>query len=372
MNPMTSILIKIFVKGFYRANSGMFLFFFVGLITYCFFIEVLNKTHLPASDISRNHLIIVLSIITSPLILMFICLLWLAYSVKTWQYIKSEFGLASNQFLRYSINSLSKINQFRSWLIVQLFLSARIIIYCGFAFAVGLVYGHYWLPVLFMTYIVFIAAISAVIHLRRSNSLSTQNRSDVVIGRAWPKPLWALYVFRILNEQQMGFLITKICSFCVLAASGYLLIPQKADVTVGGIITLAIVVTHSFLIYDSFSFEKAFLDFSRNLPYSKTKVYFDWAFCYMLLTLPESIWILYIFDIRYSSLLLLFNLVTGMFYKNILYKLSANVNLYLRIVLITFSFFFLGILWNLIIPIIAFNLILSILLFYKYYDQQAT
>src|SRR5688572_23346782 len=106
MNPLTSVLIKIFVKGFYRAHSGFFLFFFVSVIIYCFFIEVLNKTHLPAADIVPNHLIIVLSIITSPHVLIFVSFLWLAYSVKTWQYIKLEFGQASNQFLHYSINAL--------------------------------------------------------------------------------------------------------------------------------------------------------------------------------------------------------------------------------------------------------------------------
>jgi hypothetical protein len=48
--PLSNILIKIFARGFYKVNSGLLIFLFVILVSYCFFINTLGDVVLSIHD----------------------------------------------------------------------------------------------------------------------------------------------------------------------------------------------------------------------------------------------------------------------------------------------------------------------------------
>src|SRR3990170_2588131 len=129
VSSLTTVLIKIFVKGFYRVHSGIFLFFFVTVLMYFFFVEVLNQTHLPPDQIILYNLMLVLTLISSPVMVALVFIVWLGFTIKSWNYITGQMLIPNNQFLFYSSTSFSKVNQFKSWFIAQLTISLPIVGY---------------------------------------------------------------------------------------------------------------------------------------------------------------------------------------------------------------------------------------------------
>src|SRR5690606_21267979 len=131
------VLIKIFVRGFYRVHSGVFLFFFVTVLMYFFFIEVLNQTHLPPDQIVLYNLILVLTFISSPGMVALVFVVWFGLTVKSWNYVMGQMLIPSNQFLFYSSTSINKVNQFKSWFLTQLTISLPMVGYGIFSFIIG-------------------------------------------------------------------------------------------------------------------------------------------------------------------------------------------------------------------------------------------
>ena len=137
LSPLTRILIKIFVIGFYQVHSGMLTFFFVTIFLYCIFINVLNRTHLSHEQIVLHNLKVVLAFISSPIIALLVCIMLLAYTIKSWKYVLGQILLPNNLFLFYSGTSIHKVDQFKSWFLVQVMISLPIMGYVLFSLVIG-------------------------------------------------------------------------------------------------------------------------------------------------------------------------------------------------------------------------------------------
>lgn len=368
-SSLTTVLIKIFVKGFYRVHSGIFLFFFVTGLMYFFFIEVLNQTHLPPDQIVLYNLMLVLTLISSPVMVALVFIVWLGFTVRSWNYITGQMIMPSNQFLFYSSTSFSKVNQFKSWFIAQLTISLPIIAYGLFSFVIGIIFDYYIIPVVILSYVLLLSAVSALIYVRHANKPINLNSKSIlsrIVGN-WSKPFFSLFLYHVFDKLKVTLIVTKLLSYGIIIGSFYLLADVNDNLRVAGIVILGIVTAHAILIYQSYRFEESYLSFSRNFPYSRAKIYSNWTVTFLLLTLPENIWILSTFDPEISFALVIFNLGTGMLFRNLLYIVTLDMRKFIYWVFFIFNLFFMIILLKLFWLLVPLNIIISIIIFDRTY-----
>lgn len=373
-SSLTTVLIKIFVKGFYRVHSGIFLFFFVTVLMYFFFIEVLNQTHLPPDQIVLYNLMLVLTLISSPVMVALVFIVWLGFTVKSWNYITGQMLIPSNQFLLYSSTSFSKVNQFKSWFIAQLTISLPIVAYGLFSFVIGIIFDYYIIPVVILSYVLLLSAVSALIYVRHANKPINLNSKSVlarIVGN-WSKPFFSLFLYHVFDKLKVTLIVTKLLSYGIIVGSFYLLADVNDNLRVAGIVILGIITAHAILIYQSYRFEESYLSFSRNFPYSRAKIYSNWTVTLLLLTLPENIWILSTFDPEISFALVIFNLGTGMLFRNLLYIVTLDMRKFIYWVFFIFNLFFMIVLLKLFWLLVLLNVIISIIMFDRNYYRPKT
>jgi hypothetical protein len=373
-SPLTKVLVKIFARGFYRVHAGLFLFFFSTLIVYFFFIEVLNQTHLPPDQVILHNLMLVLTLISSPIMVVLLFVIWFGFTIKSWDYVTGQIFIPSNHFLFYSSTSVNKVSQFKSWFIVQLTISLPILGYGLFSLVVGSIFGYYTIPVIICLFVLLLCAISSFVYINHVNNFTRENSRPLLsrITGNWKKPFFSLFLYHSFDKLKVNLLVTKLLSYSIIAGGFYLLTEADNDLSIPGIITLGITTAHTIIIYQSYRFENSHLSFSRNFPYSTTKLYFNLAFGYWLLTLPENIWMLVMFDPSISILLIIFNLGTGMLFRNILYFVTLDMRKFIYRVFYLFSLFFMIILLKLLWLLVPLNLLFSIIIFKRYYHKQKT
>lgn len=373
-SPLTTILIKIFVKGFYRVHSGLFLFLFVTVLMYFFFIEVLNQTHLPPDQIILYNLMLVLTLISSPVMMVLVLTFWLGFTVKSWNYITGQMLIPSNQFLFYSSTSFNKINQFKSWFIAQLTISLPMVGYGLFSFVIGIIFGYYIIPIVILSYVLLLSALSAFVYVRHANNPININSKSVLsrIISNWGKPFFSLFLYHVFDKLKVTLIVTKLLSYGIIVGSVYLLADVNDNLRVTGIIILGIITTHAILIYQSYRFEVSYLSFSRNFPYSRIQIYSSWIVTYLLLTLPENIWVLSTFDPEISFALVIFNLGTGMLLRNLLYIVTLDMRKFIYRVFFMFNLFFMIILLKLFWLLVPLNVLVSVIMFGRNYYRPKT
>ncbi len=374
ISPLIKVLFKIFVKGFYKAHSGLLLFFLVTVIMYGFFVEVLNHNHLPPSEVIKLNLLIVLTLISSPVALILVLVCWLIFTIKSWNYVSAHLLIHSNQFLFYSSTYIKKIDQFKSWFIVQFCISLPIVGYGLFVLSIGIIFGHHIAPIMILSFIFLLALISAFVYVSYVNHPVKVNSRSIFsrMINGWRKPFFSLFIYHAFDKLKIPLLITKFISCTIIVGGTYLLANVNDDLTVSGIITLGVVTAHAILVYRSFQFENMYLSFSRNFPLGKNRIYMNWAIAHLLLTLPENCWLLARLDVGVGILLLLFNLSLAMLFRNLLYLIGSNMKKYLYWVFYLFNLCFVAILLKLIWVIVPLTLFISIVIFNNgYYKQRS-
>ena len=372
MGPLSRILIKVFVKGFYKAHAGLLLFLFVTLISYAFFIQVLNIDSAHEDAILYNF-IFILKFISSPVIAMGVFFVWLLWTFKIWKYVSEVLVVPQNRFLYFSAIFLPKKMQFLSWFYAQILLSLPIVIYAIFSLVAGLIVGDYLIPASFVLYILAVSAISAILYVKWANKPYKASRKNVfaILTVTWNKPFFSLFLYYLFNRLRVPLVVTKLLSYGVIAG-GYFLVGREEVYQFGGLLILGVVVSHSFLIYQSYQFEYEYLSFTRNFPTRKIKIYTLWVLTYLLLTLPETMWLVVAFPPKTLLFFLLFSVGTYMIFRSILYTSTLEMKKYLYTIFLLFVVAYLVILYGYFVHLSVFNFLLSILIFEVDYFKQKT
>jgi hypothetical protein len=372
ISPLTKVLAKIFVRGFYRVHGGMLLFLFVTLITYWFFINVLNETHLTPDERILQNLLLVLTLLSSPVMVVIVFVAWLFFTIKSWDYIISQLALPSNQFLFYSSNAFDKISQLKSWFVIQLLISLPILAYGIFSLVIGVIYDYHAVPILIFLYVMLLALISAFVYVRTTNKLIRANKTSILsrISLGWRKPFFSLFLYHIGDQLKVALVFAKFLSYGIIAGGSYLLQNESNRTQTSEIITLGIVIAHAVIIFQSHRFENFYLSFSRNFPFKRIRTYSSWAFTYLLLTLPENIWLLSTFEPNRGIMMVLFNVSAALLFRNLLYAIIPDMKKYLYRVFYLFLFFFLAILFKVLWIFVLINFLVSFTLHYRHYYRQ--
>jgi hypothetical protein len=363
-------LIKIFAKGFFRVNAGLLLFLFVVLISYCFFIETVGHVGLlPPEELAFYRFIFVRTFISSPLITLMMLLFWLMYAIKSWRYVIRQISIPNHQFLFYSITSLNKNQQLISWFCVQSVIFLPIIGYWLFALIFGIVFHHYLLPGIILLYILLLTSIGALLYTQSVDRLLDGNKQSYVLRlmKDWRKPYFSLFIYHVFDRVKLGYLLAQILSVLSILFASFLGVGQ--DVRLAAMVILLVVTAHSFIIYQNYRFEETYLSFSRNLPYSRLSRFANLLCIYLLLLMPQFIWLFSKFNILTAIKSTLLGLSIALLFHTMLYRTGLKMNIYLRGVFFLFFIFFLLILFKGVELLIPLNFLFALILYYKHYYQ---
>ena len=372
--PLTKALVKIFGKGFYRAHAGALLFLFITVINYCFFIKTAGS--LPTDALTYFQLIITITLITSPAIMLLFFALLMIYTVKSWQFAAGLLLMDEHQFLFYSSTSLNKVKQFKSWFFVQLLINIPAIIYALFALVIGILHQHYTIPLIILLYILFLTILSAAVYVFMINRFRDGKRFSFIIRLSGNgnKPFFSLFLYHLSDKGKLAYLITKLLSISI-AATGlfYLFEDVRQDARAAGIVMLTVIMTHVVLIYKAHYFEETFLGFVRNMPYKRYRIFLNFSITFLVLLVPEIIWLYTRVSFFTATGLLLFGTGIALFFRSLLFLSGLKMNKFLFRTFLLFLVMVWLILYGLIWWLTPVVLLLAFTFFYNnYYRLQAS
>lgn len=355
-SPVTKVLLKIFAAGFYRMHAGLLVFLFGTFISYCFFINTLGSV--PVWAFTRWNLIITLSLVSSPVILGFYALACLAYTLKSWQYIGNQIKEEDNLFLFYSSTALPLRSQFITWFAVQFNIFLPLWIYTCFAAVIGFIFGYHLLPCSIIIYLILLQSLSALYYTWLVNRLRDKVKL-IYFNRfiqTWQKPLFSLFSYYTFDQLKLTYLVTKLLSFFLATGMYTLLSSLRTDLLVPGCIVLTIVTTHSVLLYQEYRFNATYLSFVPNLPYSRVGLFNGFMLNYLILILPEILWLFSTYTLIQAAVLLLTGFIILTLFRSLTYLAGINMKQYLFYIFISFNLLFLMLLYQVLwfsLPIIA-------------------
>jgi hypothetical protein len=357
-SPLTHILLKIFAGGFYRVHAGILFFLFLVLFGL-----------VEPSQLIGYHKALMLAFITSPVLMAVVFGIWLLYTFKTWHYIAGQMFALQQQFLFYSSTSYTKQKQLISWFLVQATVLMPVLAYAGCSIAVA-VQHHYWLSALaILLYLIILISCGSLFYVRLTNQLIGGSKQSLLIKltQSWRKPYFSFYVYHVLDKLKVAYVITKALSYLIITGVFLLLADVSHDYRVAGIAVLAIAVAHAILIFEERRFEETYLIFSRNLPYSRFRLFASFLLLYVLLLLPEGIWLFTRFSLVMAIGLFAFGLSVVMLFHSFLYLFGLNMDKYMQWVPGMFVLIFWLIMFKLLWPLIPIISGIGYLIFYNNY-----
>jgi hypothetical protein len=370
ISPLTNVLIKIFTGGFYRAHSGMLVFLFGTLISYCFFINTLGSV--PIWAFAKWNLVITLSLVSNPFILLVFFVVCFGYALKSLQFTAAQLSQRNNEFLYYSSSSLNKFQQFKCWFIVQFNIMLPLWTYAIFASLIGINFGYYLAPACLLTYLFILTSAITLVYLRIVNSMIDVNRNSKLMSllKSWNKPFFLLYTFCVFNKLKLTYIITKFFSWIFILGMVSLFSTQTNDIIIPAIVMLVLVTTHSILIYNDYKFTETYLYFSHNFPYAKIQLFAGFSANYLLLMLPELVWFSTKYALPFVVGLVCLGLSILLLFRSLLYWFGLDMKRFLFAVFLLFNLFFLALIYRLVWYLPAVNILLAYLLFIKNYSNQ--
>ncbi len=372
--PLTKVLLKIFARGFYKVNAGLLIFLFVVLISYCFFINTAGDVKLlPKGREVFYQFLMLITFVSQPLMTIVFFTVWFIYTIKSWYYIAGQLPVVHHQFLFYSSNSASRLKQFKSWFYTQFIISLPFVFYAVVAVILGTLFHHYLIVALIVIVTLALISISAMLYIRMVNTLIS-GKSDswlARLSRHWKKPFFSLFIYYVFDQLKFTYLLSKLLSYTVIISVIFSFADVRNDSRVAGLAILGIVMAHSIIIYQQHKFQLVYLSTARNLPYSLGSLYLKYVLTYLVILLPETIWMFISFNPLMATVLLLLTLSIAMLFHTMLYRIGLAMNRYLPRIFIFFFAVSTVILFGWMWSLAPFCLFASFILFYfNYYRAE--
>lgn len=361
MNHPVKILLRLFVKPFYRENAGAFLFAFIMLF------YVVGQVD--GFGLMEYHYMLIMAMLTSKVIFLLVFFLWFLYTRKYTGFVTKVLTNPHCSFI-YIYNCLDKEKQFRLFFRIEVLLLMPVLLYSVFIIAIG-VYHHLYLTVLLIIiYLLLLCILPALWHVHCLNSPHKR------IAFPWqslrgPARLPSFYPFVLIRfvvrKQKMSWLGVKVftCGILYIIAKNNRLTPSDMG-TVFLFFNFGII-GNGIILHRIREFEETQLRFYRGAPVSLLKRFLQYSLLYFILLIPEFVtagilapdYLPYNDAINFAlcgySLLLLMNTIT--------FLQDFSMRDYLKIILLVFSMQYIFIVTELLNFLYLFFFILSLALF---------
>lgn len=274
---MLPVLLKVFVVRFYRTNAGFFLFFF-----FVFFGAVEGNNLLP------YHLSLMKSILGSATVLLLVCGCWLLYHFKCVVFFLKTINSGEGQWL-HALQCSPAGRQWRVCATLYTGMFAPVLVYALLVAAFGFAKG-FTVPALcvlafqFLSVTVFVF----VIHRRVNDWLAKRLLPSFRLPIQKRFPLFLLFHFTA--QRQTLFLALKAFSLLLL----YLVLVWnrgRYDNDAFILVYVVVIFAHALLPWLAVGFFEESLSVARNLPLSFFQRAAAFALPYVLLTLPEGVYL---------------------------------------------------------------------------------
>lgn len=356
LKPLTIILSKIFVKGFYKAHAGIFLLLLFILTA-------------PGAGALKFHQSLMLYFIAKPLAMFIGFSVILMYTFKCWHFVSSIISAVHQQFLFYSMNSYSKFERLLCWIIVQALISLPTLLYMLCSIISAISHQYFLSAFVISIYLIGLLLLSAFFYDWRINKLIDGSKPSNILDltHSLKKPFFSLYIYYVFDNLKLKYALIKLLSYLLITGVFLLFADVKTDVRVAGIAMLAIATAHAMLIFQEREFDGTFLMFAKTLPKSRFKLFISQICMYSVLLVPEAIWLIFNLQVIVSAGLFLFCISIVMLFVSSLNLTGWNQERYMQVVLGLFFVIFVLILYKLIWPLMLINFLMSYAVFYFYY-----
>ncbi|KAA8477173.1 hypothetical protein BDE36_2951 [Arcticibacter tournemirensis] len=370
LSSTSNILIKLFAKDFLKSNSGFLVFLFGSLASYLFFINTVGDVNLiTPEELTFYHFIFVMTFISSPVMTLIIAMLLIIYSVKSWSYICKSITTERNVFLLYSITSLSRQKQFKNWFLVQFVVYLPVLAYCTFALTFGVIFGHILLPFLMLIFLLLMTTFSAWIYMGR---MALMQECKEVSEFIYPllslgKSQRYLSLYYVAHRQKAALMIVKGLSLILVLFIGEAFQNVTEGSKIAAFFMLSIAISHSYLLIRQHQFLEEYFSLDRNLPQPRFQRFLWFVFEWLLLVIPEIVWLFYSFDGIVAGESLLLSIGLALLLRCILYLGKIPIKRYYQMVFILYFVFLILILYEQTLPLAVLAGTGAFVIFYKKY-----
>jgi hypothetical protein len=278
MKAAWHILNKVMVKQFYLQNAGLFLFAFL------FLFGIVDAGH-----IVYYHKSLMLSIISLPLFLFVVMMVWMLYNIKCITFCSNAVQAADGSFL-YQLRALPTALQWLLYACAGTVLYLPVLLYACvlaiFAFKINGVVT--WQVMAWQILMIVMSATSLFITVNKTSeslitglAASVRKMFTVKIGYHF---FLLAYIF---NEKKAAFAIVKIFSLLML---GMLLVRNEDSFDAGlfAIFFPLAITAHASLVMYCVDFNETILHTNRNLPLHWLQVAAMYLFTWFIILLPET------------------------------------------------------------------------------------
>ena len=276
---MYRVLSKIFIRRFYAANAGFFLFFFFVLFG-----------AVDGSSLMSYHLSLMKSILGSATILWLVCFIWLLYHLKCTTFFLQIIDSEEGAFL-YNLQALFPGRQWLLYMMLYGAVYAPVLVYAVLVFVVGVQQGYRSSAagLLFFQLLSF-PFFTGLIYYRINNRL----RRFALPSFRLPfyRPLWLTVFYYFTIKKKVLLLTLKAFSLFLL----YIILiwnRGRYDNDSFLLFYLIILAANAAIPYLSVQFMEQQFAAYRNLPVSLFRRGIIFLLSYTLLAVPEAVYLLY-------------------------------------------------------------------------------
>lgn len=368
MKIFRTILIRSFVKPFYRQHAGFFTFLFIILIG--------AVGRVDGAGLVDFHFSLIQGMLKNPFVFLLILFLWLLYAKKCEQFVLNIQRRPDYAFLQM-FSLVSRRKMYALLTIVQLLLFLPIIAYTIIICIVSIYLRVYMACIILLFYLFSLCLLSARWYLYQIQNpgLSEEVKTGKLMIN-FSETSYRSFFFRYIRQNKK-LLLTGIKIFSCGILLGMLLNQTGTRYELDMIIlffSLAIL-GHGLLIHQIRDLEETRLRFYRSIPVSLLNRFTQYAAFYFFLLLPEicTIALLTPKHLNYADafLFIFFSYSLLLFMHSLLFIQFFPMKVYLQMILCLFLIIYISILTS-SLPWLSLILFLSALAIFRgrYYQYE--
>jgi hypothetical protein len=287
MSISRTILIKSFVKPFYRQHAGLFVFLFTLMFGVVSVID--------GAKFTDYHFFLIQGMLENHFLFALVLLLWILYAKKTEQFIVNVLRSPDYSFLNtLSLLEGKKLYCLLLW--IQFLLLLPIVLYACIIFVAGCYLHEYTKCLFILLYIISICLICGgwYLYIIQNPGKSIFKVSGKLSFVPQETPYWSLIIRYIAIEKKILFSAIKIYSCSVLCLMVINQTRINYDLRMIILFFSLGIWGHGLLIHQIRDLEETRLAFYRTVPQSLFKRFEQYAILYFLILLPEFITIVFL------------------------------------------------------------------------------
>jgi hypothetical protein len=239
-----------------------------------------------ASQVVNYHLALIHATLNSEIFLLMVFLIWLLYSLKSLHFLLKTSTQDAWQFL-YHLSLLSARKCFSYFFIISFLTFIPVFSYTAFIYIIGFqskLYGKLSIILVFQLALWLMNALALNYSIRNRHVASRIAMPSLILP--YQRTQVGIYAGYLFKHEKSAMILSKFFSITLIYLVKETLVTGD-DFRIIGITWLFALLSHTYLINKLKVFEDQYLNWTRNLPISTTKIFVSYFLLYSLLMLPE-------------------------------------------------------------------------------------